>query len=951
MGCTNLSRSVVLLNDFPKTRCTIRSAVNAVKQRYFTRATHALRFLLMLFLFCFYRISLHAQFTDMAPLMDITYESDFGYAVGVSSYDFNKDGWDDLTICTNNHGIKTFQNNDGLLEEVFLFDLPMSMYRTPTWVDLDNDGDADFFATGYMNECVLFRNDGEAGFTNLTSQLNLPIWDARSYGCSWGDYDNDSFLDVYISNYYMNGAITNWLLHNNGDFTFTEVAQELMVDNGVKTTYQSSFFDYDIDGDADLFVTNDRSYGNALYRNNGDGTFEDVSVETNTGTIMEAMCTSFSDFDDDGDFDFFVTNTDNGSVLLKNDNGVFNDVAADYNLQCLGTVSWGVAWLDYDNNSKEDVYVANVNVGDFNNDLNYFFMHQVDGTYSNFEAECFEQDTLRSYSVACGDFDNNGFEDFAVSNVWPASISLWENDATSANHWIKVGLTGTIGNRDAIGATIKTYCEGHMEMKQITCGESYLAQSSQYEIFGLGEMELVDSIQVYWPGGWIDTYYNLAANSLYTFTEGESFTDIVEQHTLLLCNGESLTIDAGSFASYEWNTGDVNAQIDVSVPGVFSVVVENEFGFQRLIEYTVNEFVPPVHYSQLVMPSCHGANDGAVNVNIASSQIVSIEWSNAQSGYNLTNLSADDYAFVILFDNGCQFSETITLAQPDPLNFYCLNDTICENEFASLDWNVQGGTAPYEILWNDLNPLVCAPGSFVVEARDANLCNTWVEFTIAIADPINVIVTHDPICFGELATLQFDMNNGQSVYQFDLDGINPNAVPAGNYSALVTDEFGCVSSIDFDVQESDALLVDLELIHTENGQNGALLLDVTGGVPPYSFLWNTNDESEDILNVPAGIYSCVITDAIGCTTMIQSELIDLSVQNINASFDVFPVPCADVMNINAKSTSLLVLYDLQGKIVLEKLIYPGLNVVDMKSLASNTYLLRLNDVSKLITKY
>ncbi len=891
-----------------------------------------------------------AQFTDVATSLGVTYESDFGFMVGASTYDFNKDGWDDLTLCTNNHGIRTFQNSQGIFEEIFLFDDLQGMFKTATWVDLDNDGDADFFAVGNQSSSVLFRNEGNLEFTNLTGGLNLPIYDARSYSASWGDYDNDSYLDLYLSNYYMNGTITNWLLHNNQDFTFTEVAVELGVDNGVKTSYQSGFFDYDIDGDVDIFVTNDRSYGNALYQNNGDGTFTDVSIETGTGTIMEAMCLSFSDVDNDGDFDYFVSNTETGSILMENNDGIYTDIAESANLQCLGTVAWGACFTDYDNNGVDDIYVANVNPGNFQNDQNYFCIQDENGAFEIDSSSCFVDDDFRSYSVATADFDNNGYEDFVVTNVWPTSVSLWQNDAGFENNWIKVGLTGTVSNADAIGATIKVFSADQLVMKQITCGESFLAQCSQYELFGFESAEVIDSLLVFWPSGWVDKFYNLNVNQFYAFTEGETFVDVFEFHYLILCTDSMLVLDAGVSNFYAWNTGDTLATIAVNQPGTYSVQVEGSFNMSHTIEFEVLEFAFPQMETAVVAPSCFGDANGSIELLVDSIMIQSIEWNNEYSGNMLNDLAAGVYAYELVFINGCILQEEIEVEAPEMLDFYCFSDTVCQNAFAAVQWLATGGTEPYNIMWNDIDPMACDAGEYSLTMMDGRGCIDSTSFSIIEIPLPEVMLEYDPICFGEYAILHYEVVNGTGVYVFDFDELDTENVSPGVYNGMVYDENFCTTSFEFEVTENPELIVTSEFINAQDGNNGMITLMVTGGIPPYQFDWNESSTDSILVNIPAGNYSCTITDALGCSAFVEIQIIDLNVDEVNNELKIYPIPFGKEIFFDTSQPFECTLYDTQGRRIFSQKIRSGVSQIDTSHLETGVYFLQTNYTTARILK-
>ncbi|WP_370104821.1 FG-GAP repeat domain-containing protein, partial [Winogradskyella sp.] len=195
--------------------------------------------------------------------------------MGISFNDYNNDGWDDITFATQgSENVKIYKNtqNGFFILETQLNPFNLSQQKQPIWVDFDNDGDKDLFVTSNTDGNRLYRNDITA-LTDITVSAGLPLENLVTYGASWGDYNNDGFLDVFISN-RDDGVIPNFLFKNNGNGTFTNVSNLVGISNESRLSFGAAFFDYNNDGWQDIYVINDRvEYQNQLYSNNGDGTF------------------------------------------------------------------------------------------------------------------------------------------------------------------------------------------------------------------------------------------------------------------------------------------------------------------------------------------------------------------------------------------------------------------------------------------------------------------------------------------------------------------------------------------------------------------------------------------------------------------------------------------------------------------------------------------------------
>jgi len=439
---------------------------------------------------------------------------------GVSFWDFDNDGLDDITFATTEGEETHFYRNTGV--KFTRVDLGINdTYETKQvlWVDFDNDGDYDFFATSIYGLNKLYENNGNMIFKDITMSSGLFEENLYTYGAAFGDIDNDGDLDLYLTHRDALSKNQRNYLYLNTEGFFTDITESAGLYLGNDLSFCASFFDYDNDGDQDIYVSNDKyTKSNKLYKNNGDLTFEDVSVSSGTGVIIDAMSTTISDYNGDGWFDIYVTNTSGGNVHFRNNgDGTFTNVAEQ-----LGTafysIGWGAVYLDADNDSDLDLYVSGSLIGNDERLPSAFYQHS-DGVFTIPSNIGFEGDNRRSFANAIGDADNDGDADIIVMNDTENNF-LWKNISENNNKWLKIKLEGTVSNKAGIGSIIEIFSDGESQYRYTLCGEGYLGQNSGYEFFGLKQSLAADYIKVTWLSGIVDIIEEVSANKSYSIVEG-----------------------------------------------------------------------------------------------------------------------------------------------------------------------------------------------------------------------------------------------------------------------------------------------------------------------------------------------------------------------------------------------------------------------------------------------
>ena len=490
--------------------------------------------LLVLFfelLFCYSYVHCQINFENLALDYGLNLScGDTFLGNGVSFVDFDGDGWDDLTFTTDDsQSIRFFKNFNGIFSEHY-FNMPDINYETKSvnWIDYDNDGDKDLFITSFTDINRLLRNDGNGVMVDVTLASGFPLECLKTYGASWGDINNDGYLDVFLSSFDPNKIIPNLLFKNNGDGTFINISLSAGISNVGHLSFCSALFDYDNDGDQDIYVSNDRLINtNILYRNNGDETFTDVSVLSGTDLSIDAMSVTVDDFNFDGWIDIYVTNTASiGNIFLKNNgNGTFSNISGSTGTEVNGPC-WGAIFLDADNDQNIDLYVSSEADGSTNGNSSVFFRNLGNQNFISYTNNFygFVGDINESYSNAIGDLDNDGFPDIIVTNSNLQNVDFWKNNTNSNNKWLKVKLEGTLSNKDGIGSVIEISVNGNKQYNHTLSGEGYLSQNSSNEFFGLGNNVVVDYVKVKWLSGIEDILYNVNTNQEISITEGETLS-------------------------------------------------------------------------------------------------------------------------------------------------------------------------------------------------------------------------------------------------------------------------------------------------------------------------------------------------------------------------------------------------------------------------------------------
>lgn len=440
-------------------------------------------------------------------------------SIGQAWGDYNNDGWPDLYV-TDHAGPNTlYQNNGDGTFSVSAFNNKVMLVEKQSsganFVDYNNDGWKDLFVLAWGKNS-LFKNLGGEGFTNVTAEAGLNIGERNSKTASWGDFNQDGHLDLYIANwacYPMCGrpqyGESDKLYQNNGDGTFTDVTGYL----GSKITgsgFVASFTDFDNDGDLDIYLINDEFINpirNVLWRNDGLGCdgwcFTEIAEDSGADIRMMGMGLATADYDNDGDQDFYISNVSHMVLLQNMGDGSFVDTAEAAGVDSVGNVGWGNLFVDYDNDGWQDVFLAVSDaMGPNSEPRSPLYHNQQDGTFRDVSEISGVSDPGRTLGVAAADFNRDGRVDLLVGD-FVAGYQLFENRSASANNWLAIELVGDGPvNRDAIGSRVwVTTPDGMVQMREVIAGSGLGTGNELALHFGLGKHDLASKIEIRWPDG------------------------------------------------------------------------------------------------------------------------------------------------------------------------------------------------------------------------------------------------------------------------------------------------------------------------------------------------------------------------------------------------------------------------------------------------------------------
>jgi hypothetical protein len=460
---------------------------------------------------------------------------------GAAFLDFDQDGFIDIYVCSGTWlegvsksekpsempGNHLYRNRgNGTFEDVTKKAGVSGPWYTMGAVagDFNNDGYPDLFISNYGPN-VLLKNNRNGTFTDVTKRANVAGGNECSVGAVWADYDNDSFLDLYVGNYLAfdpdykyyyapdgfpgpmaYDAQKDILYHNNGDGTFEDVTEKMGIKDIDGRAMGVGAADYDEDGFIDIYVANDHTL-NYLWHNEGGKGFTDKGI----------MSVDFADYNNDGLLDLFVSDDTYCSLYENLGNGVFSDrgVSSNISMQAAQFVGWSSSFMDYDNDGDQDIFKTNGALKHLYGQEDQIFENQGNGLFKDVSLELgryFNEEHV-GRGACVGDYDNDGDLDIFVVNLNSRAVFL-RNNKGNQNNWLMLDLEGTTSNREGIGARVKITSGGKTQIEQKKTTTGYLSQNDPRIHFGLAGNNTVERIEIIWPSGKVQILENVKANQI-----------------------------------------------------------------------------------------------------------------------------------------------------------------------------------------------------------------------------------------------------------------------------------------------------------------------------------------------------------------------------------------------------------------------------------------------------
>jgi len=771
-----------------------------------------------LILLAFIPLSVDAQWEDLTEvfLLEATTQASW-LGCGMSLSDFNLDGLDDLTFANSDGSVVAYaQLPEGGFEIVY--NIPgEEQAQGVSWFDADGDEDLDLLLTRRFSRIELHMRVGD----NLVEEApdrGFPInsdWEGR--GLAIADYDLDGDLDVYVCLYHDGNGSTaeNLLFRNDGAGFFSDVTAIAGVGNGIQHSFQAIWFDCDEDGDEDLWVINDRDiYLNALYENLGDGTFVDIAQDVGAAQAISGMTATVGDHDNDGIMELFCTDIENEPNTMLDRTGEIYQEVGP-GLGVDGLrYSWGGCFVDADGDMWSDLMVATYRFPVAIPYDNYFYLNQ---------------------------YPDAGFEDVTEA-AWPnEQTQLYCVGVCDIDQDLAPDVIG-FGNAPFAQVLRNTTAEddippGRLAVRLCGTETNRWAIGAEVEVHagGVTQKQFVSNGSDYMTQQTCTRYFGLA---------DVSFVDSVV---------------------VQWRGGEREAWYGLHSNSTLSLIEGSSTAHLSVEGSSCGDDVPTVTApfdAPLIRWNGEVADSPTIDLTASGMYVVECEWMGG--------------LFV--------WTDSIEWVLPGPHGFTVeWTEPACHGEDGTLGWVADEGlSVEFEgEIWGPVvtNLSNAAGETAFITVDEETGCAENHGFVLSEPEPLGVFMEYFPaLCYEDAAQVQVSGFGGTPGYVVNWSGVDPSDLPEGQVDFTLTDVNGCVLDSSIEVVIPAPLAIEVEVVHEDQGNDGSLVLDISGGTAPYSILWNDGTEGDTALTgLGQGVYSWLVEDANGCLLLGLQDIINVDV--------------------------------------------------------------------------